>query len=78
MDEGKIETGLIEIWKDMLDVETVLPDDNFLSLGGNSMMALRILAQVNARFGIKLPTQVLFECSTVRELTAAIQAAGKP
>jgi acyl carrier protein len=75
--ESDIQAGLIEIWKDLLDLEAVEPDDNFIELGGNSMIAMRMLSRIKAHFGLELPTQTLFECSTVRELTGAIVDARK-
>ncbi len=69
-----IQAELIEIWKELLEVRDVGPEDDFLLLGGNSMIALRVLSRVNERFNFDFPAQALFESATVRELAAAIAA----
>jgi acyl carrier protein len=69
-----IQAELIAIWKELLDVKEVGLEDDFLLLGGNSMIALRVLSRVNERFDFDFPAQALFESATVRDLAAAIAA----
>ncbi|MCO6451609.1 MAG: non-ribosomal peptide synthetase [Caldilineales bacterium] len=60
------------IWCEVLAIETVGIDDNFLDLGGNSILAARILARINAVFGVDLPFAVLFDAPTVAALAKAV------
>ncbi len=48
---GASETALAAIWREVLRVDDVGRDDDFFALGGNSLMALRLLRQVQQRFG---------------------------
>jgi len=74
------ETQLVitNIWKRELDVESIDLDENFISLGGDSLASLRMFVAVEAAFNILLPTQVLTEISTVRQLSKAIIERGTP
>ncbi|WP_200215652.1 non-ribosomal peptide synthetase [Micromonospora coerulea] len=66
------EERLVEIWKQILQVETVGIDDDFFSLGGDSIRILRVLAEAEAR-GLELSLVQLFEHTTIRELAASVQ-----
>jgi amino acid adenylation domain-containing protein len=48
--------------------------DNFFDLGGNSLMAARIMFQLRGATGCDLPLRVLFERQTVSSLAEAIDA----
>ncbi|MFC7713709.1 beta-ketoacyl synthase N-terminal-like domain-containing protein [Nonomuraea recticatena] len=56
----------------MLGVEPVGTRDNFFDLGGNSLVALQMLALVKKRHGIAVPTVTLFEAPTVQTLAAVL------
>ena len=62
----------------MLGVEPVGTRDNFFDLGGNSLLALQMLALVKKRFGVAVPTVALFEAPTVGTLAAILDEAQPP
>jgi len=47
-------------------------DDKFLELGGDSLLATKVISRVLAQFQVTLPLRVLFEASTVAETAVAI------
>ncbi|WP_157251719.1 type I polyketide synthase [Nonomuraea typhae] len=70
------ERGLAELWSEVLGVEPVGTRDNFFDLGGNSLVALQMLRLVKERFGVAVPTVMLFEAPTVNRLAAILDERG--
>jgi amino acid adenylation domain-containing protein len=67
-----IEIELAAIWAEVLNLDQVGIDDDFLELGGDSLRATRIIAQVTARFKLELPVTVVFESPTVAHLAELV------
>jgi acyl carrier protein len=57
----------------LLGLDQLGIDDNFFTLGGNSMMGTQLIVLVAETFGIGLPLRTLFEMPTVRQLAAEIE-----
>ncbi|WP_127917303.1 non-ribosomal peptide synthase/polyketide synthase [Prescottella agglutinans] len=75
------EYTLVAVFGEVLGRETPIGvSDNFFDLGGNSLVATRLLARVNAEFGVQLGVRELFDAPTVTGLAAAVDAsrAGGP
>ena len=70
--ETPTENELAKIWAEVLDLEQVGINDNFLELGGNSLLATRVSARVMGKFRVELPIKALFESATVAELAKMI------
>jgi acyl carrier protein len=47
--------------------------DNFFALGGDSLLAGRIVARLRSRFDVEVPLPALFKYPTVSELAAEIE-----
>jgi thioesterase domain-containing protein/acyl carrier protein len=67
-----VEVQLIHIWEELLGVELIGPTQSFFDLGGNSLLALRLAAQIKRRLSCDLPLASLFAGATVRQMAAAI------
>jgi amino acid adenylation domain-containing protein/non-ribosomal peptide synthase protein (TIGR01720 family) len=70
-----IQELLAGIWAAVLEREQVGPEENFFELGGQSLLATRVLGRVREVFGVEVPLRTLFESPTVAALAAAITAA---
>ena len=68
-----VEARLLQVWEELLGVEGIGPTQNFFELGGNSLLALRLFAQVNRRLECDLPLATLFAGATVRNMARAIE-----
>lgn len=64
------ERAVARILAQILDVEKVGADDSFFDLGGNSLIATRVIARINETLGSSLAIRELFEDPTVAGLAA--------
>ncbi|HEX8427626.1 amino acid adenylation domain-containing protein [Hymenobacter sp.] len=71
------EKMVIDIWKQHLHVSTIGIFDDFFKLGGHSLIAVQVMAELQSATGKKLPLATLFESSTVEKLAAALQMDSK-
>jgi acyl carrier protein len=67
-----VEQKLVQVWKEVLCVNSVGVHDSFFDLGGHSLDATRIISQVIMQFQLELPLQSLFKAPTVAEMGAII------
>jgi amino acid adenylation domain-containing protein len=68
------EFTLARIWQAVLDVEEVGPDENFFTLGGDSIRSIEVVALARAA-GLRLTTADIFEHQVLRELARAAAVA---
>ncbi|HEY0727121.1 MAG TPA: amino acid adenylation domain-containing protein, partial [Pyrinomonadaceae bacterium] len=69
-----VEEVLAGIWREVLGVERVGIHDNFLDLGGHSMLAMRCVSAMRRLFRIDIPLRVLFETADLEELAHTLKA----
>jgi amino acid adenylation domain-containing protein len=67
-----VEQQLAAIWSEVLGLDRVGAHNNFFDLGGNSLLALRLVSRVRAAFSVDLPLVTLFTAPTVAELAEQI------
>ncbi|MEH2324927.1 MAG: amino acid adenylation domain-containing protein [Nostoc sp.] len=68
------ESTLVKIWAEVLKVENVGIHDNFFDLGGNSLLAIRLLDQINKQFERDLPLSNLFLNQTIENLAISLSS----
>ena len=68
-----IELQLVEVWKQVLRLKSLGINNNFFRLGGHSLTAITLINAINRKLGLALPTKVIFERQTVKEMCAEIQ-----
>ncbi|WP_156662515.1 non-ribosomal peptide synthetase, partial [Mycobacterium sp. 1274761.0] len=71
-----VEEILAGIYAQVLGVERVGVDESFFDLGGDSLLAMRLIAAVNKSLGAGLSVRALFEAPTVAQLAPRVGAAG--
>ncbi|WP_275290959.1 non-ribosomal peptide synthetase [Amycolatopsis sp. La24] len=64
------EQAVAQAWAEVLGLDTVGAEDNFFSLGGDSIVSLQVVARIRAAGWAVTPKQV-FEHQTVRALASA-------
>ena len=74
--ENAIEERLAAFWQDLLGVDQVGVEDSFFDLGGHSLIAVRLFAQIRKAYQVDFPISVLFEAPTIRKCAALIAERG--
>lgn len=67
------EEKLLDIWKQLFGYENIGIEDNYFSLGGDSLIATRLISEVQKTFGCKITISTIFENLTVKSLAKAIE-----
>ncbi len=67
------EETVAAIWQQVLKREGVGALDDFFDLGGNSLLATQVVAQLRTAFGIELPLRRFFEGSSVETLAEIVE-----
>jgi len=67
-----VERTLTGIWQSLLGIDQIGVDDSFFDLGGHSLIAVRLFAQVKKAYGVDFPISVLFEAPTIAACAAMI------
>jgi mycobactin peptide synthetase MbtE len=72
------EAVIAEIWRAVLDVESVRMTDNFFDVGGHSMALAKVHAKLSARLGRRIPMVDLFTFPSIRALAAHLAGNAEP
>ncbi len=60
------ERALVVLWEELLGLSGVGIDDDFFALGGTSLLAARMVAELAHRRGVALPLTTIVESPTIR------------
>ncbi|PSK29589.1 non-ribosomal peptide synthetase [Nocardia seriolae] len=69
---GAAEVLIAEEFERLLGIQRVGATDDFFELGGNSLLAMRLLGRLSAAFGIKISVETVFDHPTVAALAAVL------
>jgi acyl carrier protein len=72
-----LEATLVDMWQAVLGVDGVGVDHDFFGLGGNSLVAVQLIAQIRKATGVRLPMRALFDTPTIAELAVYIDGLPK-
>jgi len=67
-----LEELIAQIWQEILQINKIGVFDNFLSLGGNSLAAIRITSRIEEKLGLEIPLRELFEHPTIADYSDLI------
>lgn len=65
---------LRNIWQETIRIKDISDDDSFFELGGDSLLAVQLICQIQKEFAIKLPMTFLFENPTLNEMCSYVQS----
>lgn len=69
---NETEQTITEQWQTLLGIDKIGIHDNFFDLGGNSLVAVQLISQMNEMFRIELTLDTIFNATTVAELAESI------
>jgi aryl carrier-like protein len=66
------ETRIAGLWAELLGVPEIRRQDNFFTLGGDSLLATRLVAEIRRVHGVPMSLRALLAVPTVAELAALV------
>jgi len=70
--QNDLEIQLVRIWQSVLGIDGIGIRDNFFDLGGHSLTAMRLVAEIIKHFDVVFSLQSLFGSPTVAEMARII------
>jgi oxalate---CoA ligase len=68
-DGTALASQLTEIWERLLNYAPIGINDDFFEKGGDSLLAVELLSEVERLLGRTVPSSILFEAATIRQLS---------
>ena len=73
-----IEHQLARIWEDLLDRRPIGVEENFFEAGGDSILAMSLLARIAHELGCNLPPAGILQAATIEKLAVALRQGARP
>lgn len=73
----KTEKEIAKVWSEVLQIKEIGIDDNFFEMGGTSIMAVKVVAEIEKSTGKRFPLSILFEYSNVEKFAKFINEDGE-
>ncbi|QND44767.1 acyltransferase domain-containing protein (plasmid) [Rhizobium lusitanum] len=71
-----VEFKIATAWRAVLKIKHVAAEDNFFSLGGDSLAAARLTSALADQYGVSLSVLDIFEYPTIAQMAAALNESG--
>ncbi|MBW4541848.1 MAG: amino acid adenylation domain-containing protein [Myxacorys chilensis ATA2-1-KO14] len=68
------EQQLTQIWQAVLGIQLIGIQNDFFELGGDSLLAVQMFAQIEEKFGKWLPLSTLLSAPTIEQLATVLQS----
>ena len=68
----QIENELSNIWKKILKIDSIGNDDNYFTLGGDSLSVVFLFLEIEQQFNITLPVECILTKGTIRDMATLI------
>jgi acyl transferase domain-containing protein/acyl carrier protein len=69
----ELDQRIAALWSELLGIKQVGLHDNFLELGGNSLLATQLMSRLRDVFHVEVPLRALFAAPTVAGLAQALR-----
>lgn len=71
-DLTETEKNIFEVWCSIFNTDNIGADENFFDCGGDSVMIVKLITELENRFGYKLTLPEVYECPTIRLMAQAL------
>ncbi|CAK8714625.1 Amino acid adenylation domain-containing protein [Candidatus Electrothrix gigas] len=68
-----IELTLVRLWEQLFDISPISVQDDFFDIGGDSLLAMRLIYHIKKEFDRTLPLHTLFQNRTLEQLAAVLR-----
>lgn len=72
-----IENELVKIWQEIMAIDTIGVNDDFISLGGDSIVSIQLISLVRRKLNINLSVNDIFKYKTVKNLSKVLNVIDK-
>ena len=72
--DNRTEAEIVEILESILGIKSIGGEDNFIELGGNSLIAARLVTEIENRYAEKIPISKVFQASTPKAFASLIRS----
>lgn len=72
--ETDMQRLLSDVWSEVLGIDQIGIDDDFYALGGDSLIAIRVMSRLKELLDLNIPVKRLFENSTISKLALQIES----
>jgi amino acid adenylation domain-containing protein len=69
----ELELQLTKVWERTLGVHPIGMEDNFFDLGGNSLLSVKLIAEIKQAFDKNLSVVTLFQAQTIEQLAIVLR-----
>ncbi len=69
---GEVEIKLSELWEQVLDCDHIGIHDDFFQLGGQSLLATRLVSMIRQAFEVEIPLRIIFKSPTIAGLAISL------
>jgi surfactin family lipopeptide synthetase A len=74
---NEVEQRLLTIWQSVLKSDSVNVTQDFFEMGGHSLLAAKLLANIEREFGRVLSLAFIFQCPTIEQMAESLSTAGQ-
>lgn len=68
-----LQSQLLDLWQQTLGVTSIGITDNFFEMGGHSLLAVRLVTQIEKTLGQRLPVAAVFQSPTIEQQAILLQ-----
>ncbi|MBB5619455.1 surfactin family lipopeptide synthetase A [Pedobacter cryoconitis] len=70
---SELESALVGIWEELLQVSPIGIHDSFFELGGHSLLAMRVNSSIQKELKVNVPVKSIFQCKSIAKLAEYIE-----